>query len=317
MKKIIVLLLICLLSFSLEISCSDGSDNLPPISEAPKSDRIAAATAILAITDITYDYEISGILTPNVTVSDDQKTFTFANAERNVTIDYVDYTVNVTGKLSAENNSKGVVDLSIVRTVTASGTYYCTLYVVVESGTTKKTTNVSLIIGIIFSIFGMGGLITFLILWSKGKLSPAMGLKAIIPILAACVVVSSVGLISLTTSAAKGGGGGGIGCTFKPGYYLQSTGQYSGSSNGIAFVQVGLSCYRFNSDGTVNYCAACETNDASDFKADSGYGTWTKSGCSLSFNYTTPMGSVSTTFTISGDKLLYNGTEAYHWVRGE
>ena len=186
-----------------------------------------------------------------------------------------------------------------------------------ESGTTKKTTNVSLIIGIIFSIFGMGGLITFLILWSKGKLSPAMGLKAIIPILAACVVVSSVGLISLTTSAAKGGGGGGIGCTFKPGYYLQSTGQYSGSSNGIAFVQVGLSCYRFNSDGTVNYCAACETNDASDFKADSGYGTWTKSGCSLSFNYTTPMGSVSTTFTISGDKLLYNGTEAYHWVRGE
>ena len=79
------------------------------------------------------------------------------------------------------------------------------------------------------------------------------------------------------------------------------------AQKGINFVQVGLDCYRFNSDGTVNYCAACETNDASDFKADSGYGTWTKSGCSLSFNYTTPMGSVSPTFTISGDKLLYGG----------
>lgn len=189
-----------------------------------------------------------------------------------------------------------------------------------EGGTVKKTTNVGLIIGIIFSVLGIGGLIAFLTLWSKGKLSPAMGLKAIIPILAACVVVSSVGLISLTSSAAKGGGsggGGGIGCTFKPGYYLQSTAQSSGSSSGIDFVQVGYTCYLFKSDGTVKYCASVEKSDASDFVADGGHGTWTKSGCSLSFNYVTPIGSVSPTFTISGNKLYYGGTEAYHWVRGE
>lgn len=185
-----------------------------------------------------------------------------------------------------------------------------------ESGTTKETVNVGLIIGIIFSTLGMAGLATFLVLWAKGKLSPAMGLKTIIPILAACVVVSSVGLISLTSSVANGGGGGGIGCTFKPGYYLQSTGKDSGSSGGIDFVQVGLSCYRFNSDGTVNYCAACETNDASDFRADSGNGTWTQSGCTLNVTYNSYYGSNSFKLTISGDKLFYGGTEAYHFVRG-
>ncbi|MBR4436982.1 MAG: hypothetical protein IKS89_04625 [Spirochaetales bacterium] len=138
MKKIIVLLLLCLLSFGLLISCSDSSDNLPPISEAPRSQRIAAGTALQAVTDIIYDYGFSGILTPNVTVSGDQRTYTFANAERNVTIDYVDYTVNLTGTLVAENDSKVVIDLSVVRTVTASGTYYCTLYVVSDDSKTKK-----------------------------------------------------------------------------------------------------------------------------------------------------------------------------------
>ena len=181
----------------------------------------------------------------------------------------------------------------------------------------KTTVSTSLIIGIIFSIFGMGGLITFLLLWSKGKLAPAMGLKVIIPILAACVVVTSVGFFSLTSYSSKGGSGGGIGCTFKSGYYVQSTAPDSGTSGGISFVQVGMSCYLFKSDGTVKYCASVEKADASDFVADSGHGTWTKSGCSLSFNYVTPMGSASATMTISGDKLLYNGKEAYHWVRGE
>ena len=183
-----------------------------------------------------------------------------------------------------------------------------------------SSVSVALIIGIIFSILGMGGLIAFMILWSKGKLVPKMGMKAIIATVAAMVVATSVGFISLashTTTQVSGlntfGGLGG--CNFQPGYYLQSTAPYENSD--ANFVQVGLSCYLFRADGTVSYCATIETDDASDFRGDSGSGTWTKSGCTLKFTYTTPMGSVAPTFTISGTKLLYGSKEAYHFVRGE
>ena len=182
--------------------------------------------------------------------------------------------------------------------------------------------NPALIIGIIFSIFGMGGLTLFMILWTKGKLGPKFGMKAIIVTIASAVVVTSVGLVCLasyTTTRVTGlnnvGGGGLGGCTFKYGYYLQSTAQYQDDSRNI--VQVGLSCYLFRSNGTVSYCAAVEKQDASDFVGDSGSGSWTRSGCTLKFTYNTPMGSVAPTMTISGTKLLYNGREVYHWVRGE
>ena len=191
-----------------------------------------------------------------------------------------------------------------------------------SSASSGNPANVALILGIIFSIFGIGGLITFMTLWAKGKLGPKFGMKIIIAVIASAVVVSSAGLICLasyTTTRVPGlnQSGGGVGCTFKTGYYLQSTEQYSGNTGGISFVQVGWSCYLFRADGTVSYCAAVEQEDASDFVADSGSGTWKQSGCTLKFNYTTPMGSTSPTFTISGTKLLYNGKEAYHWVRGE
>ena len=193
-----------------------------------------------------------------------------------------------------------------------------------ESGSSGGggSVNPALIIGIIFSIFGIGGLTAFMILWAKGKIGSKLGMKAIIAIVASAVVVTSVGFVCLasyTTTRVSGlntvGGGGLGGCTFKYGYYLQSTAKYENAS--ANFVQVGLSCYLFRSDGTVSYCAACEQEDASDFRGDSGSGSWTKSGCTLKFTYNTPMGSVNPTMTISGTKLLYNGREAYHWVRGE
>ena len=176
----------------------------------------------------------------------------------------------------------------------------------------------ALVIGIIFSLFGMGGLVAFMTLWAKGKIGSKLGMKAIIAIVASAVVVTSVGFVCLasySTTRVSGGGGGLGGCTFKYGYYLQSTAKYENAS--ANFVQVGLSCYLFRSDGTVSYCAAVEQEDASDFVGDSGSGSWTKSGCTLTFTYNTPMGSVNPTMTISGTKLLYNGREAYHWVRGE
>ena len=61
-----------------------------------------------------------------------------------------------------------------------------------------------------------------MILWSKGKLVPKMGMKAIIATVAAMVVATSVGFISLashTTTQVSGlntfGGLGG--CNFQPG----------------------------------------------------------------------------------------------------
>ena len=189
------------------------------------------------------------------------------------------------------------------------------------SGSSSGNTAIpALVIGIIFSLFGMGGLVAFMILWAKGKIGSKLGMKAMIAIVASAVVVTSVGFVCLasyTTTRVPGlnQSGGGVGCTFKTGYYLQSTAKYENAS--ANFVQVGLSCYLFRSDGTVSYCAACENEDASDFRGDSGSGSWTRSGCTLKFTYNTPMGSVAPTMTISGTKLLYNGREAYHWVRGE
>ena len=127
----------------------------------------------------------------------------------------------------------------------------------------------------------MGGLVAFMILWAKGKIGSKLGMKAMIAIVASAVVVTSVGFVCLasyTTTRVSGlntvGGGGLGGCTFKYGYYLQSTAKYENAS--ANFVQVGLSCYLFRSDGTVSYCAACEKEDASDFRGDSGSGSWTR-----------------------------------------
>ena len=193
-----------------------------------------------------------------------------------------------------------------------------------SSGGGGGSVNPALIIGIIFSIFGVGGLTAFMFLWAKGKIGSKFNMKVIIAIVASAVVVTSAGFICLasyTTTRVSGlntigGGGGGLsGCTFKYGYYLQSTAKYENAS--ANFIQVGLSCYLFRSDGSVSYCAAVEQEDASDFRADGGSGSWTRSGCTLKFTYNTPIGSVAPTMTISGTKLLYQGREAYHWVRGE
>ena len=183
---------------------------------------------------------------------------------------------------------------------------------------TLPSINPAIPVGIIFGVLGAGGLVAFFILWNKKlKENPAYKAPgwyyAIIFVAAACCCVST---ITFSTQSISGEGGGGLGgCTFKCGYYLQSTAKYENAD--ANFVQVGLACYLFRSDGTVSYCAFVEKEDASDFRADSGSGSWTQSGCTLKFTYTTPMGSVSPTFTISGTKLLYNGSEAYHWVRGE
>ena len=182
-------------------------------------------------------------------------------------------------------------------------------------GTSSTPTNVNapLIIGIITGVIGVGGVVAFFFIW--GKNVKVTGFK--IPgwyyaIIFAVTITCSISIIFITSSTVSGGGGS-FSCTFKCGYYLQSTPK---SSSGNA-VQVGLNCYRFNSDGTVNFCAACETDDASDFWADSGNGTWKQNGCTLNVTYNSYYGTNSFKLTISGTKLLYGNTEAYHWVRGE
>lgn len=109
-----------------------------PLSEAPESSRIAAACALQAIMDIAYDWEIGGTPTPNVTVSPDNNTYTYANAERDVTIEYRDFTVNLTGTAEAKSESLMVIDLSVVRCISYSGTYYCSLYMETKNNKVKK-----------------------------------------------------------------------------------------------------------------------------------------------------------------------------------
>ena len=177
---------------------------------------------------------------------------------------------------------------------------------------TPTNVNGALIVGIITGVLGVGALIAFFVLWAnKLKKDPTFKMPGwYYAIIIVITITCSVSIITITSGSL---GGGGIGCSFKPGYYLQSTPK---ASSGNA-VQVGLTCYRFNSDGTVNYCAACETADASDFWADSGNGTWKADGCTLYVTYNSYYGTNSFKLTISGTKLFYGNTEAYHWVRGE
>ena len=193
-----------------------------------------------------------------------------------------------------------------------------------ESGTTAKKGTAKLIIGLLFSIFGIGGVVAFLILWNKGKLSPKMNVKFIIALVATFTVVSSVGLISMTSYASGKTGGGGGGC-FEYGYYVQ-TGRNSGTSGGIDFVQVGSTAWLIKSDGTASYTGFIEdTENASDFSPDNYMtGTYKISGSTLTItipetnipNFGTVGGTYK--YTIKNCKYLYYGnTEAYHWVRGE
>lgn len=126
MKRTFLLFTIAFCIFTVSCSSSSG-DDLPPLSEAPESSRLAAVCALQAIMEIAYDYEIGGVLTPNVTVSADGSTYTYSNAERDVTFDYRDYTVNLTGNAVSKSESVMVINLTVVRCVAASGTYFCTL----------------------------------------------------------------------------------------------------------------------------------------------------------------------------------------------
>ena len=173
--------------------------------------------------------------------------------------------------------------------------------------------NAALILGIITGVLGAGALVAFFIFWNK-KLKATPGFKAPGWYYAIIFVAAGFCAISVITLSVDSTGGGGIGGSrLKPGYYLQSTPREQQGN----IIQVGMSCYLFRADGTVGYCAACETSDASDFVADSGHGSWTQSGSTVNLKYTTPMGSVNANFKLSGEKLYYGSTEAYHWVRGE
>lgn len=185
-----------------------------------------------------------------------------------------------------------------------------------KSSTPTSNANPAIALGIVFGVLGAGSLVTFFILWNK-KLKEDPTYKspgwyyAIIFVASAFCCVS---IISFSTQSISGEGGGGIGGTkLKYGYYLQSSAPKS--SGGIS--QVGLNCWLIKEDGTVNYCAYVEASDASDFVADNGHGTWTQSGSKLNITYTSPFGTSNYSFTVSGEKLLKNGTEVFHWVRGE
>ena len=175
--------------------------------------------------------------------------------------------------------------------------------------------NVTLGLGISFTVIGAGGLIAFFILWAKKHPSGKPPIW-IIASLAGSLVISVVGLGCLAGGMT---GGGGASC-FKTGYYVQ-TSQYSGG--GIA--QVGYTAWLIKSDGTASYCSSLnDKTNASDFVAD-GYmtGTYKINGSKLIIeipkheikNFGTVGGTY--TYTIKGCENFQNSDGAYHWVRGD
>ena len=175
--------------------------------------------------------------------------------------------------------------------------------------------NVTLGLGITFTILGAGGLIAFFILWGKKdpKGKPPIWILAS---LAGSLVVSVAGLGCL----AGGMNGGGGGSCLRTGYYVQ-TGQYSGGG----IVQVGYTAWLIKSDGTVSYCSHVkDTTNASDFAPDNYMsGTYKINGSKLVIeipkheikNFGTVGGTY--TYTISGCETFKNIDATYRWVRGE
>ncbi len=184
-----------------------------------------------------------------------------------------------------------------------------------SKSSTTNSGNVTLGVGISFTIIGAGGLIAFFIIWAKKNPSGKPPIWIII-CLAGFLVVSVVGLGSLAGGMT---GGGGASC-FKTGYYVQ-VGQYSG--NGIA--QVGYTAWLIKSDGTASYCShITDTTSASDFAPDNYMtGTYKIQGSKLIIeipkheiqNFGTVGGTY--TYTIKGCDNFQNFDGAYKWVRGE
>lgn len=184
-----------------------------------------------------------------------------------------------------------------------------------SKSSTTNSGNVTLGLGISFTVIGAGGLVAFFIFWAKKHPSGKPPIW-IIASLAGCLVVSVVGLGCLAGGMT---GGGGAGC-FKTGYYVQ-VGQYSG--NGIQ--QVGYTAWLLKSDGTASYCSHLSDNtSASDFAPDNYMtGTYKISGSKLTIdipkheikNFGTVGG--ITIYTIKGCGEFRNSVDTYHWVRGE
>ena len=183
-----------------------------------------------------------------------------------------------------------------------------------SKSSTTSSGNVTLGMGISFTIIGAGGLIAFFIIWAKKNPTGKPPIWIIIS-LAGFLVISVVGLGSL----AGGMTGGGASC-FKTGYYVQ-TSQYSGG--GIA--QVGYTAWLIKSDGTASYCSHLKDNtNASDFAPDNYMtGTYTISGSKLVIeipkheiqNFGTVGG--TSRYTITGCDSFKDTIDTYHWVRGE
>lgn len=178
----------------------------------------------------------------------------------------------------------------------------------------SSSVNPALIVGIVLSTIGVGGLVAFFVLWGKkfptGK-----------PPIWMIIAVAAFAVISVSGLGCLGGGlnGGGASC-FKYGYYVETELK---SGNGIT--QVAYTSWLIKSDGTVSYSSRVKDNvSASDFAPDNYMtGTYKISGSKLVItipkkeinNFGTIGGTY--TYTIKNCGKFQNYEGAYQWVRGE
>ncbi len=184
-----------------------------------------------------------------------------------------------------------------------------------SKSSTTNSGNVTLGIGISFTIIGAGGLIAFFILWAKKHPSGKPPIWIIFS-LAGSLAISIVGLGCLVGGMT---GGGGASC-FKYGYYVEDE-----LRSGGGVVQVVYTAWLIKSDGTACYSSRVNDNvSASDFAPDNYMsGTYKIQGSKLIIeipkheikNFGTVGGTF--TYTIKGCGNFQNSDGAYHWVRGE
>ena len=182
----------------------------------------------------------------------------------------------------------------------------------------EKQSNLLLIFGIVITVLGAGAAIPMMVVTRARykKLPPEQQngkfpyKKHEVPLIAGGLVMLIGGLCMIFIPLAVSGGGlfGGIGGgKLKPGIYVQSSGQYSGGG----VVQVGVTAYRLNSDGTFDYTDGYNGGST----PWSGHGTYKFSGSSVTFvwqgNPMVPAGHTATASIYDGGKSFGGGGERY------
>ncbi|OQC14965.1 MAG: hypothetical protein BWX72_01115 [Firmicutes bacterium ADurb.Bin080] len=163
--------------------------------------------------------------------------------------------------------------------------------------------------GIVLAVVGVIGVAVAVILDKKHCKENGIDYKThkpgkkFVAVFAPALAIAVIGMVMFAYPVVLNGGFSGFGGAPAPdGIYVQI-----GSDSGDGWVQVGLTAYKFDSNGTVYYTDYYD-GGSTNWRS----GTWTQSGSNITVTFSGTWGfTVTCTINSSGDTLSYNGKAEY------